>query len=163
MLEKGSFVVNASNGICEIGDIVTMDMTGTEKEYYVLDPVDEKKAKAFLPVDTAEKRIRPVMSKEDALKFIQEIREIELTPVKNEKEREKIYKEAVNSREPRRLISIMKTIYIHRKKRLENGRKSMTVDDKYFKLAESQLYSELAFVLGVEKMEVNQIIEENIW
>ena len=39
----------------------------------------------------------------------------------------------------------------------------MTVDDRYFKLAESQLYSELAFVLDVEKMEVNQIIEANIW
>ena len=49
MLEKGSFVVNTSNGICEVSDIVTMDMTGTEKEYYVLVPIDEKKAKAFLP------------------------------------------------------------------------------------------------------------------
>ena len=71
MLEKGSFVVNTSNGICEVSDIVTMDMTGTEKEYYVLVPIDEKKAKAFLPVDTAEKRVRPVMSKEDALTLIQ--------------------------------------------------------------------------------------------
>ena len=99
MFEKGCFVVNASNGICKISETVIMDMSGTEKEYYVLDPIDEKKAKAFLPVDTAEKRVRPVMSKEDALKLIQEIREIEFTLIENEKEREKIYKEAINSRD----------------------------------------------------------------
>ena len=36
------------------------------------------------------------------------------------------------------------------------------VDERYFKLAENQLYSELAFALGVEKSELNEIIEQNI-
>ena len=36
------------------------------------------------------------------------------------------------------------------------------VDERYFKLAEKQLYSELAFALGVEKSELNEIIEQNI-
>ena len=66
MFEKGSFVVNAGNGICEISDIVTMNMVGVDKECYVLVPIEEKTAKVFLPVGTAEKRIRPVMDKESA-------------------------------------------------------------------------------------------------
>mgnify|MGYP003300449483 FL=1 len=162
MFEKGSFVVNANNGICEIYDIVTMNTTGEEKEYYVLVPIEEKTAKVFLPVDLAEKRIRPAMKEADAWKLIKEIKAVDEALVENEKEREKIYKESINSRDPKRLIGIMKTLYIRRQKRLEEGKKTTAVDDRYFKLAENHLYSELAFSLGVQKSEVNQIIEDNI-
>lgn len=162
MFEKGSFVVNANNGICEISDIVTMNMSGAEKEYYVLIPIDEKTAKVYLPVDIAEKRIRPAMKKEEAWKFIKEIKAVDGILVENEKDREKIYKEAINSRDPKRLISIMKTLYIRRKKRFEDGKKSTAVDERYFKLAENHLHGELAFALGVQKSEVGQIIESNV-
>lgn len=162
MFERGSFVVNANNGICEISDIVTMNMSGAEKEYYVLIPIEEKTAKIFLPVDVAEKRIRPAMKKDEAWSLIKEIKAVDGILVENEKEREKIYKEAINSRDPKRLISIMKTLYIRRKKRFEDGKKSTAVDDRYFKLAENNLHSELAFALGVKKSEVGQIIEENV-
>ncbi len=62
MFEKGSYVVNTNNGICEINDIITMNMGSGDKEYYVLIPVEESTAKVFLPVDIAEKRIRPAMN-----------------------------------------------------------------------------------------------------
>lgn len=162
MFEKGNFVVNANNGICEISDIVTMNMSGVEKEYYVLVPIEEKTAKVYLPVDIAEKRIRLAMNKDEAWTLIKEIKAVDGVLVENEKEREKIYKEAINSRDPKRLISIMKTLYIRRKKRLEDGKKGTAVDDRYFKLAENHLHSELAFALGVEKSEVGQIIEANV-
>lgn len=162
MFEKGSFVVNANNGICEISEVVTMNTTGEEKEYYVLVPIEEKTAKVFLPVDIAEKRIRPAMKKDEAWMLIREIKAVDETLVENEKDREKIYKEAISSREPKRLIGIMKTMYIRRKQRLEDGKKITAVDERYFKLAENHLYSELAFSLGVQKSEVNQIIADNI-
>lgn len=162
MFKKGNFVVNANNGICEISDIVMMNISGENREYYVLIPIEEKTAKVFLPVDVAEKRIRSAMGKDDAWKLIKEIKAIDEILVENEKERERIYKEAINSRDPKRLISMIKTSYIRRKNRLKDGKKSTAVDERYFKLAENHLHSELAFALGVQKSEVNQIIEENI-
>ena len=125
-------------------------------------PVEESTAKVFLPVDIAEKRIRPAMNSDDAWRLIKEIKAVDETLVENEKEREKLYKEAINSRDPKQLISIMKTLYIRRQKRLEEGKKTTAVDERYFKLAENQLYSELAFALGVEKSELNEIIEQNV-
>ena len=162
MYEKGSYVVNANNGICEISDIVMMNMDSGEREYYVLIPIEESTAKVFLPVDIAEKRIRPAMNSDDAWRLIKEIKAVDETLVENEKEREKLYKEAINSRDPKQLISIMKTLYIRRQKRLEEGKKTTAVDERYFKLAENQLYSELAFALGVQKSELNEIIEQHI-
>ena len=162
MFEKGEYVVNSNNGICEIADIVAMDMGAGNKEYYVLIPVDEKTAKIYLPVNIAEKRIRSAMNKNDAWRLIKEINAVDEALVENEKEREKLYKEALASREPKRLISIMKNLYVRRKKRLDEGKKTTALDERYFKLAENQLYGELAFALGVQKSEINQIIEQNI-
>lgn len=162
MFEKGSFVVNANNGICEISDIVTMDMSGEKKEYFVLVPIEEKTAKVYLPVDIAEKRIRPAMNESQAWELIKGIKDVNEAYVENEKEREKIYKEAINSREPKRLISIIKTLYIRKQERLESGKKNTAVDERYFKLAENHLHSELAFSLGVNKTEVSEIIISNI-
>lgn len=162
MFEKGNYIVNSNNGVCEIRDIVTMNMGSGDKEYYVLIPIEESTAKVFIPVDIAEKRIRPAMNTDDAWRLIKEIKSVDEAMVENEKEREKLYKEAINSRDPKQLISIMKTLYIRRQKRLEEGKKITAVDERYFKLAENQLYSELAFALKVEKSELNQIIEQNI-
>lgn len=102
------------------------------------------------------------MKKEDAWKLIKEIKAVDGVSVEKEREREKIYKDAINSRDPKCLISIMKTLYIRRKKRLEEGKKSTVIDDRYFKLAENHLHGELAFALGVQKSEIGQIIEENV-
>lgn len=162
MFKKGDFVVNANNGICEITDIVTMNMSGTDKEYYLLVPINEQTAKVYIPVDTASQRIRLVMNKTDALELIESIKDIDEAYIENEKEREKTYKEALNSRDPKRLVGIIKTLYLRRQKRLDAGKKSTAVDDRYFKLAENHLHNELAFALNVNKEEVTRIIFEHI-
>lgn len=162
MYNKGEFVVKATNGICEIVDITTMNLSGENKAYYVLVPIEEKGAKVFVPVDTAENKMRPVMKKEEAWKLIKELNSVEEALIENEKDREKFYKEAISSCDPTCLVSILKELYFRRKKRLEDGKKTTIVDERYFKLAEKQLYSELAFALGVQKSDINQMIEKTL-
>lgn len=161
MFEKGDFVVNASNGICKIEDIVWMNMAGSEKEYYVLVPLEEKTAKVYLPIDIAPKRIRRVMTESEAWNLIRSVQQIDQVFIENEKEREKIYKDAISSRDPQKLISIIKTLYFRKQERIGAGKKNTAVDERYFKLAENQLHSELAFSLGVEKDKIKQIIMDN--
>ena len=43
----------------------------------------------------------------------------------------------------------------------ESGKKAIAVDEKYMRLAEEALYSELAIALGVEKDKVLDIIISN--
>ena len=162
MFKKGNFVINTNNGICEIQDIITMNMSGTTKEYYLLVPVSEPSAKVYIPVDVAENRIRLVITKEEAWEIIKDIPSIESIWIENDKEREKIYKEALASREPKRLISIIKTLYLRKKERTDAGKKNTAVDERYFKLAENQLHAELAFALGEPKQNITKIIEEHL-
>ena len=51
---------------------------------------------------------------------------------------------------------------MRRKQRTEQGKKSTATDERYFKLAEDSLYSELAFALGKEKNEMRQLITDTI-
>jgi len=158
MFHIGEFVVNTNNGICEINDIVTMNMSGSDKEYYLLVPIAEQTAKVYIPVDMASQRIRLAMSKKDALELIESIKDIDEAYIENEKEREKTYKEALNSRDPKRLVGIIKTLYLRRQERVEAGKKNTAVDERYFKLAENHLHSELAFALQVDKEKMQEMI-----
>lgn len=158
MFKKGDFVVNTNNGICEINDIVTMNMSGIDKEYYLLIPVAEQTAKVYVPIDLATQRIRLAMSKKDALELIESIKDIDEAYIENEKEREKTYKEALNSRDPKRLVGIIKTLYLRKQDRVVAGKKNTAVDERYFKLAENHLHSELAFALQVDKEKVQEMI-----
>lgn len=162
MFQKGNFVINTSNGICEIQDVLTMNMSGTAKDYYLLVPIDEPSAKVYIPVDLAENRIRLVITKEEALEIIKGIPAIDAVWIENEKEREKTYKDALASRDTTRLISIIKTLYLRKKERSDAGKKNTAVDERYFKLAENQLHAELAFALGEDKQNIHQIILDYI-
>ena len=79
MFKIGDYVVNSKNGVCLIEDIQKMNFSGTEKEYYLLIPLQEKNAKLYIPVNTASQRVRLAMNSEQALSFINEIKNIEST------------------------------------------------------------------------------------
>lgn len=164
MFDIGDYVLNATNGICEIKDLVKMDMMGNSevKSYFLLVPVSEQTAKVYIPVDNAAARIRKVISAEEAMEVINNVVNVPELEVTVEKERELTYKNAIKSCEPNQLVALIKCIYIRRAQRLEQGKKCTAVDERYFKNAENNLYSELAFALGKDKKEMEQFINDNI-
>ena len=107
MFEIGDYVLNATNGICKISEIVELDMSGDKqlKSYFLLRPVEEENDRVYIPVDNADKRIRKVITQDEAQAVLDRVPEIEALAVNNEKERETRYKEAVRSCEPDSVIS----------------------------------------------------------
>ncbi|MCD8012423.1 MAG: CarD family transcriptional regulator [Lachnospiraceae bacterium] len=164
MYSVGDYVVKANNGVCRVEDIVHLDVSNVSKDklYYLLIPQADRGAKLYVPVDTNSTSIRSVLSEEGAWSIIEEIPDIEETWIANDKLREQEYKEALKSCDPRLLVGIIKNIYLRKKKRQAEGKKSTSVDDRYFNLAEQALYSELAFAIGREPDEINEIIQDKI-
>lgn len=162
--EIGDYIVKSVNGVCKVEDILYLSMSEEEEDklYYLLVPVDDKKEKIYLPVDTANLTIRRVMTEEEVWELIHKVPEIEEESITNEKLCEHKYKEAVRSCNPEVLIGIIKMIYMRRRKRIERGKKSTVVDERYFRLAENSLYSELGFVLQKDKEEISQLIAESV-
>jgi CarD family transcriptional regulator len=165
MFEVGDYVVHGNNGVCEVMEIGPVDFGSDQKEaklYYTLRPCSTRSGSIFTPVDQQKVKVRDVMSREEAEALLDEMDSVETLWVGDEKRREAAYKEAFRSCDPRDLVKIIKTIYARRKVRLEKGKKVTTVDEKYFRMAENNLYEELAIALSLEKSKVMEYIMERM-
>jgi CarD family transcriptional regulator len=160
----GDYIVKYSDGVCRVDNIMHLNMSGVDKNklYYLLIPVVDKNRKVYMPVDTAESRTRKAMTEEEALHLIDEIPDIEKSWSNNEKEREHQFKEAAKSCNPEALIAIIKTTYHRNMDRTKQGKKKTIVDERYFKMAQDNLYMELGFALKREKNSIDQLIQESV-
>ncbi len=164
MFSIGDYVVKANSGVCRIEDILHLDISNvnSDKLYYLLVPQDDKGAKIYVPVDTGTSSIREVLSEQNAWKIIEKIPDIDETWIANDKQREQDYKDTLKSCNPVLLVGMIKNIYLRSQKRLSQGKKSTSVDDRYFRLAEQALFSELAFAIGRQPEEIDQIILDTL-
>ena len=160
MFEKGDYVIYGNNGICRVQDITTLSISGIDKnrKYYLLKPVYSSGSTVYTPVDTAETLLRPALSREEADSLIRSIPDIPLIPIADEKTLEKTYKEYMRSNSTRAWVQLIKTIYLRKEKRTMKGYKVTALDSRYFSLAESSLYGELAIALDKPREEVNSYI-----
>ncbi len=158
MFSVGEYVVHRSNGICKVTKVAPLpvEMGGDEKEYYFLTPLNSR-GEVFTPAEEGNANIRKVMTKKEALKLIDEVPFIEDTPIDNDKQREAHYKEAIRSNDCKELVKIIKTLYNRRMARFAVGKKSTASEDRYFKQAEDNLYSELAFAIGKDRENVKEL------
>ncbi len=164
MFEIGDFVVKANNGICKVEDIGRLDISSASKDrmYVFLSPISEVNSRLYVPVDKANEGLRKVVTEEEAWKIIEQIPKVEEAWIADDKQREQKYKEAIHSCDLEKLISIIKNMYHRKERRTAQGKKNTSVDEHFFKLAENNLYTELAFAIGREKEEMRQIIADKI-
>ncbi len=164
MFEVNDTVIYGNHGVCRITEIGTLSlsMADKQKQYYTLRPVYQPSAVIYAPVENPKTLMRPVISKEEAEQLIKEVPDIDSVWIANEKEREHQYKAALQTCDCRELVKIIKTLYMRKAARIQNGKKVTAVDEKYFRLAEAQLYEELAYALDMEKSQIAPYISDHV-
>ena len=164
MFEKGQYIIYGIRGVCEVMDITTIDRPGGPqgKLYYVLRPYYHQDSKIVTPVDSDKTVIRPLLTREEALELIDRIQDVQEMEVTEDKQREERYKEALKTCDCRVWVSMIKALYLRRKDRIEQGKKMTDLDERYFKTAEENLYSELALSLGMSRDEMVDYIKERV-
>lgn len=164
MFKKGEYVVTGNKGVCAVEEITTLNISGVDKEreYYILKPVYIPGSTVYVPVDTAKESMRKVLTEEEAKQLIDAIPQIPLISITNDKLLEQEYRGCMKTNCCEEWIKIIKTIYLRKQKRLEAGRKVTAVDAKYFRIAEDNLYGELAVVLNIPRNEVQEYITNEI-
>ena len=162
MYSIGQYVSCGNKGVCTIENVTTLDISGVDKEkmYYILKPCYVAASTVYVPVDSPATSMRPILTKEEAQELIAMIPDIPMLTIENEKFVELDYKAALKTNRCEEWVMIIKTIYARKQKRLQAGRKETAVDGKYFKIAEDNLYGELAIVLGMQRNEVFEYISE---
>ena len=93
MYKKGEYVIYGSSGVCQVGDVTTLDIDNVPKdrEYYVLFPKNNG-GTIYVPVDVANTKMRKVITKEEAEQLIEKIPTIQPIEISNEKFLEESYK-----------------------------------------------------------------------
>lgn len=164
MFQKNDYVIYGNNGVCTVKDVGPLDIPGVPKEriYYTLVPYYTKDSQIFTPVDSDKVVMRTLICEEEIMQLIKDISTIELLWVKDEKQREAQYKEALRTCDCRELVRIIKTIYQRKQHRIAEGKKMTASDEKYFHLAEENLYGEFAIALGIERDQVREFISDKI-
>ena len=158
MFSVGDFVTHYKDGVCEIVEIGPLSISRSEKskEYYTLRPVYNVAGKVYTPVENDKKQIRDVITKEEAENLLWNLSEIEIIHVPEERRREVYYKEALYKNDCRLWAAIIKTTYLRKQSRMNMGKRSINVDEKYMASAEKFLYGELAKALNIKKEEVKK-------
>lgn len=164
MFQKGEYVVCGNKGVCSIEDIATLDIAGVDKEreYYILKPIYMTASTVYISVDTAGESLRKVLTKEEAEEFIQDIPNIPMITVANDKMLEQEYRGCMKDNCCEGWVKVIKTIYQRKQKRLEAGRKLTALDNRYSKLAEESLYGELAVALDMPKESIEAHIANEL-
>lgn len=129
------------------------------KDYYILEPINDKSLKINIPTDN--KELRNLITKEELTKIINKIPKVNIITT-NDKLIEMEYKELLKSNNLLDLVKIIKTSYLRNKKRLDNNKKVGEKDQNYFELAEKYLYTEFSVVLNLTYNDTKKYIINEI-
>ena len=164
MFEKGQYIIYGIRGVCEIMDIKTIDRPGGPKGklYYELRPYYHQDCKIVTPVDSDKTVIRPLLTRDEALCLIDRIQDVKEMEVTEDKQREERYKEALKTCDCHVWVSMIKALYLRRQDRTRQGKKMTDLDERYFKTAEENLYSELALSLEMPREKVVDYIKSRV-
>lgn len=164
MFKVDDYIVYGGNGVCKVLSIgvPTINGANNKREYYRLQPIYENNSIIYIPVDNDKVVMRNLMSKEEANALIKSIPSIELLHFDNEKMPQEKYKEVLFTYNSKDLIKVIKTSYLRKEKNLAEGKKNISTDDKYLKMAEEYLYGELAISLDIPKEQVRDFIAHTI-
>lgn len=164
MFDVGDYIIYGCSGVCKVENIGPVEINGVSKDkmYYTLAPVYNKGSKVYTPTDNEKVIMRPILSSEEAITLIDHIQEIGTLQVVDEKRGEEVYKEALQKNDCREWIKIIKTIYLRKQAKINQGKKLTACEERYFHLAEDCLYEELAIPLEIKKDEVEEFIIERV-
>lgn len=164
MFQAGDVIVCGTHGVCRVEKVGPLSSAVADRDrlYYTLKPLYERGSVVFTPVDNEKMVIRPVISREEALRLIDGIRDAEALGIEDERKREENYKTALKSCRAEELVKMIKTINARKRSRAARGKKATDADSRYVKLAEDYLYGELAISLDLERDQVKAFIRERI-
>ena len=106
--------------------------------------------------------MRRVISKEEAEELIREIPQIEGLWIGSEKQREEKYKEMHEKLQMCRMGADHPNLYQRKMSRLKQGKKITVTDERYLRMAEGNLYSELSIALGIPESGMEAYITNQI-
>ncbi|MCD8144394.1 MAG: CarD family transcriptional regulator [Oscillospiraceae bacterium] len=137
-------------------------MNRPQREYYVLAPLYDKNSTIYIPVDTEQNPLRPVMTRQQALNLIDqlpELTELHFDSMNDEKLRAA---DILSSGDQLRLAQLTKTMYHIQRRRARSSKNAYATDRGILRQAERLLFGELAVSLELTVDGVQDFISRQL-
>lgn len=160
MMMTGQLVMHETAGVCRVDGETTLD--GLPGKYYVLTPLYLNDAKFYTPLDGSKVKIRPVMTKEEALELIDRLPDA--PPITFEHLNDQKLRSAaiLKSGDSYQLACLAKSLYQDQQRKSRQSKRSGVTDNTALKKVETLLFGELATALELEYQQVLSYIEQNV-
>ena len=164
MYKTGDTVIYGTQGVCRIEGVQTKRIRGEYVDYLVLRPVYDKNSTVFVPKNNEKllSKMRDILSADEIYRIIKELPEEDPVWIEDDNIRKARYQEIIDEGDRGRIVLIIKTLYSHRKKQEEEGRRLHQADEYILKQAEKLLHNEFALVLDISPEEVVPFIMKQV-
>ena len=154
------YVVYKGVGVCRIEAVEnkSFDDGANFNDYLKLVPLNSSSSSYFVPADNASGRIRKPMTTDEVNAAIDNSGSGQIVLKPNNKERRSEIETILKEGDCTRIISLIKTIYLHTQSCRSNGKKVLVSDENALRIAENMIYPEFSFVLGIAESEVADYI-----
>ena len=165
MFELDSYVIYGMQGACRICEKRRENLTGEEKDYYILSPVDDPKMVIYVPLDSQAltAQMRPLMSPGEVDRLISEACVAgTLEWINDPRSRSEHFRNILQSGDRHSLFRLLRTIHLRREEQEAIGRKLYAADEMAYQKAERLLHGEIALILRIHPEEVRDYIRARL-
>lgn len=164
MFNKNDYIIYGSMSVCKILDIIEEENAYIgRKSYYVIQPVySDKNTIIKIPTDNKKVFMRHLLSQEEIMSIIENIPNLEIIKIDNEKERSMHYKSIIKNSICEELTELIKSININEQEKLSVGKKLSKTEEDFKKAAEKLIDEEFATVLNIPVQDVQSFILNHI-
>ena len=160
---KGETVVYGGSGVCEIDDIKDVRFYHERpQKYYILKPLFVNQAQVvYVPFNNEKltSKIKPVISKKEALDLIHGITESSVEWVEDRNARKELFNGLMSSGDRKDIVDVISTITARRKMLEDEGKSLNQQDEKILTDATRRMNAEFAVALGMDPKEIPEFIE----
>lgn len=162
MYSVGQTVLYGSNGVCNIEEITTKEISGMSIDYYVLKPLYSQNSTLFVPVNNEKlvSKIRNVLSSDEINSILNNISECDEW-IDNKIERIDLFKNIISSGDCSQLIKLIRLIHSHEQLQISRGKRLHISDEKCLREAEKMVCDEISLVLGIDRNSALDLVLSN--
>lgn len=165
-LKTDDLVVYRSAGVCRVIAIEEQCMDGEHDVlYYKLRPLADTNSVYYIPCETAEDMVRPLLTQEEVLGLIDSMPRMgddEDFWKDNRRERKEMYSQILKGNDHQALVNMISQLYFRKQESEASGKRFSAMDENAMRSAENLMLQEFGIVLDKTPDEVRDYIAERV-
>ena len=164
-VEIGSHVLYGKMGVCLVREITMMSYGANGGgEYYVLDPISDKRSSVYVPLSNPElvSRMCPLLTCEEINTLLAGADDDKMDWIDDRNERGSLYRRVTSGNDRREMIRLIRCLYKRKEERIAAGKHLSSMDESALQECVRLVEEEFSLVLGIPRREVESYVIAHI-